>query len=100
MTTAGNATDDLEAPAHARLTHVHATANRAAAVCAILRGTMSNVPIRTQTTLLLLLLALACGEPARRKPADKHTNLLLVTLDTLRADRLGCYGYEQGSMPA
>ena len=26
-------------------------------------------------------------------------NLLLLTLDTLRADRLGCYGYSQAETP-
>jgi len=32
-----------------------------------------------------------------RRPA--HPNLLLVTIDTLRADRLGSYGYAQASTP-
>jgi arylsulfatase A-like enzyme/Flp pilus assembly protein TadD len=60
---------------------------------------MTRVTIKTRTTLLLLL-AIACGEPAGRDHDDKPTNLLLVTLDTLRADRLGCYGYEQGRTPS
>jgi arylsulfatase A-like enzyme/Tfp pilus assembly protein PilF len=30
---------------------------------------------------------------ARRHPAPGSLNLVLVTLDTLRADRLGCYGF-------
>ncbi len=33
--------------------------------------------------------------PVRQKP-----NFLLVTLDTTRADRIGCYGYRAGSTPA
>ena len=32
----------------------------------------------------------ACGEPTPARPP----NVLLITLDTLRADRLGAYGYE------
>src|SRR6266849_1673956 len=28
------------------------------------------------------------------------TNVLLITLDTTRADRLGCYGYSQAQTPA
>src|SRR5262245_8526547 len=27
------------------------------------------------------------------------TNVLVITLDTTRADRLGCYGYAQGKTP-
>lgn len=39
----------------------------------------------------LPLLGSACGEPA---PAQgRPRNLLLITVDTLRADHLGCYGY-------
>jgi arylsulfatase A-like enzyme/Tfp pilus assembly protein PilF len=30
---------------------------------------------------------------------DERRNVLLVTLDTLRADRLGCYGYSEASTP-
>jgi len=35
----------------------------------------------------------ARGQLARRRPAPTSLNLVLVTLDTLRADRLGCYGF-------
>jgi arylsulfatase A-like enzyme len=30
----------------------------------------------------------------------KHWNLLLITIDTLRADHLGCYGYQRDTSPA
>ena len=43
---------------------------------------------------MLTLLALGCGD---RQPRPR--NLLLVTLDTLRADRLGSYGYEAAQTP-
>ena len=36
----------------------------------------------------------------RRKPiTDGRYNVLLVTLDTTRADRLGCYGYSRNTSP-
>jgi arylsulfatase A-like enzyme len=46
--------------------------------------------------LLVALLTGACGsgeEPSRRP------NLLFVSIDTLRADHLSCYGYEQATSP-
>jgi arylsulfatase A-like enzyme/tetratricopeptide (TPR) repeat protein len=45
--------------------------------------------------LVLALIAAACsGAPAPVTPAaPKRPNVVLVTLDTTRADRLGCYGY-------
>ena len=46
------------------------------------------------TLALLLLLATGCSEPASDKP-----NILLITLDTTRADRLGCYGWEAAKTP-
>ena len=48
------------------------------------------------------LLVAACG--GEGAPADGDDaggpNLLLVVIDTLRADRLGCYGYEPARTPA
>lgn len=32
--------------------------------------------------------------------ADRKTNLILISIDTLRADRLGCYGYDRPTSPA
>ncbi len=34
------------------------------------------------------------------RPDERPLNLLLVSIDTLRADRLGCYGYERETSPA
>jgi arylsulfatase len=45
--------------------------------------------------LALLVAALACGAPER--PPPRH--LMLVTVDTLRADRLGIYGNPLGLTP-
>ena len=47
--------------------------------------------------MLLLLLATGCGEEAA--PVFPDANLLLVSIDTLRADRLGCYGYARPTSP-
>ncbi len=47
---------------------------------------------------LLLLLATGCSRtPAPPPPAARH--LVLVTIDTLRADRLGCYGNREVQTP-
>jgi len=56
-------------------------------------------PLRDQASRAIrLLLAIAaftvgCGEPPEPR------NLLLISLDTLRADHLGCYGYERPTSP-
>ena len=48
--------------------------------------------------LLVIALASACREGPRivRNPA---ANVVLITLDTTRADRLGCYGYTRAQTP-
>ena len=45
--------------------------------------------------LLPLALAAACAPPG----GGEHPNLLLITVDTLRADHLGCYGHERDTSP-
>jgi arylsulfatase A-like enzyme len=46
--------------------------------------------------ILLAALAWSCrGEP----PAPQRPNVLLVTIDSLRADHLGCYGYPRPTSP-
>ncbi|MBA3297002.1 MAG: sulfatase-like hydrolase/transferase [Acidobacteria bacterium] len=52
--------------------------------------------------LLACLLAAACGrpEPAKQGAATAARNLLLVTIDTLRADRIGAYGDRSARTPA
>jgi arylsulfatase A-like enzyme len=34
-----------------------------------------------------------------RRPAEHKTNVILVSIDTLRADHLGCYGYNRPTSP-
>jgi arylsulfatase A-like enzyme len=46
----------------------------------------------TWPALALALLASCSGEPRAR-------NLILISIDTLRADRLGCYGYGRPTTP-
>jgi arylsulfatase A-like enzyme/tetratricopeptide (TPR) repeat protein len=50
--------------------------------------------------LLALLLTAACGTVSSPPPRPTGANLLLITLDTTRADHLGCYGYGEGRTPA
>jgi len=38
-----------------------------------------------------------CG--GEKSSQDRKMNVLLITLDTLRADHLGCYGYEKNTSP-
>ncbi len=45
--------------------------------------------------LVFLVVAFACAEPPRERPR----NVLLLVVDTLRADRLGCYGYPRRTSP-
>ena len=59
-----------------------------------------NLPAQIASRALLLLVlvpAPACktGAPAERPPRG----ILLITVDTLRADHLGCYGDDEGLTP-
>jgi len=51
---------------------------------------------RAPLFLLLLAIGAACG----RRRSTRGDNLLLVTLDTVRADHLGAYGYAPAETPA
>jgi arylsulfatase A-like enzyme len=46
---------------------------------------------------LLALIACSAGDSGR---GDVPRNLILISLDTLRADRLGAYGYDRDTSPA
>lgn len=54
--------------------------------------------VRAVVVGLPLLALAACREPPAVPDLSGH-NLLLVTVDTLRADRLGAYGSERGQTP-
>src|SRR6516165_6559770 len=53
---------------------------------------------RLYGSLCLMVLALSSCR-SESSPARGRLNLLLVTIDTLRADRLGCYGYSKIETP-
>jgi len=48
---------------------------------------------------MVLTLAIAFVSCRRPAASAKNYNVVLITLDTLRADRLGAYGYTRGSTP-
>jgi len=55
--------------------------------------------------LILVLVAAAIliitsGDPVKQLRGKKNFNVILVTVDTLRADRLGCYGFLPNITPA
>ncbi len=39
------------------------------------------------------------GRQPARPASPRHPNIVLVVMDTQRADRLGCYGYDRGTSP-
>src|SRR5690349_10824735 len=58
----------------------------------------------TRTSVLVPGLALtlaiaACTSGGAKPSAPERLNVLLVTIDTLRADHVGCYGYKAASTP-
>jgi len=50
--------------------------------------------------LAALISLAAAGLPAAAPAKQAPANVLLITIDTLRADRLGCYGNRDGLTPA
>jgi arylsulfatase A-like enzyme/Flp pilus assembly protein TadD len=50
-------------------------------------------------TLIAALLACGCRGSGERPAAPRAQNVLLVTIDTLRADRVGAYGYARARTP-
>jgi choline-sulfatase len=58
-------------------------------------------PMRSYAAFALTssLLVAGCGAGASRWSPPDRPNVLLVTIDTLRADHVGCYGYTSASTP-
>ena len=54
--------------------------------------------LRASVSALLLLLPLGCGGSERVEAP--RPNVLILSIDTLRADHLGCYGYGKPTSPA
>ena len=59
---------------------------------------MKRLITRNPWTVCALLLLVALG--AGCGPDRPQTNVILISIDTLRPDRLGCYGYERETSPA
>ena len=63
--------------------------------------------LQTSGTALAAGLALGCRPRAQEvtqlagpRPLPQQPNVVLIMLDTLRADKCGCYGYDQDTTPA
>ncbi|MFC1591569.1 sulfatase-like hydrolase/transferase [Thermodesulfobacteriota bacterium] len=89
---------------------VEATAREALlhpASCSTDRTRTGHVPARHFSApavkcLVAALAALAlssCSQDAPRPPAAGKPNVVFIVLDTLRADHLGCYGYQHPTSP-
>jgi len=50
--------------------------------------------------LILLIPSYSLGSTENKIKRNEDLNILLITLDTTRSDRLGCYGYEQAETPS
>ena len=53
----------------------------------------------TSAAVAAVALALAGCSPAE-EPASRPPHVILISIDTLRADHLSCYGYERPTSPA
>ncbi len=65
---------------------------------------MPGTPVSTLGKLRMAVLAvaawsLACGEPAPTPVEMPAPNIVLVSIDSLRASNLGCYGYDRETSP-
>ena len=49
--------------------------------------------------ICLGLISAACSPEPHRSRGDEPPSVILITLDTTRADHLGCYGYFRGTSP-
>ncbi len=68
---------------------------------ALLRG-LRDLPDLRDGGRVVLLLSLCAGctaPPPERAAAAQARHLVLITIDTLRADRVGAYGYERARTP-
>jgi arylsulfatase A-like enzyme len=73
-----------------------------------MRTASGSTPLRLAAAGALAALALVLTlavrprpvpEETHAPPAGPWTNVILISIDTLRADRLGCYGYERPTSP-
>lgn len=55
-----------------------------------------NRPFFIHPAILCLFFCIACSDRCCKEP---NANIILITIDTLRADHLGCYGYFRDTSP-
>ena len=64
---------------------------------------MASNTIKIIITVVITLTCIGCqrsaNDPERFRGSAKNHNIIIITLDTTRADRLGCYGYPQAHTP-
>ncbi len=56
----------------------------------------------TKVSTVALIVGCGCGKLTQKEPTNLFSepmNILMISLDTLRADRLGCYGYDLPTSP-
>lgn len=62
--------------------------------------TPATAVTRAAAILVLSLFGgIGCERPAAPTPSNTRSNVLLISIDTLRADRLGAYGYDVETSP-
>ncbi len=65
-------------------------------------GTLVGFSMRFLIALILVMLVVGCGSRGSQSTVSapqNRPNVLLVTIDTLRADHVGSYGYHDASTP-
>jgi len=56
-----------------------------------------SIPILLISMSMIMLKGDSFSGPPVKK--DRNLNVLLITIDTIRADRVGCYGYSKAETP-
>ena len=49
--------------------------------------------------LLLTLIITGCSDSSFRQKTRENFNIIVIVIDALRFDHLGCYGYERDTSP-
>jgi arylsulfatase A-like enzyme len=78
---------------------LHWMRSRRAASTPAARGGLAPAIAAAAGVLVLAGATLALRIPPLAARAAEHPNVLLIVLDTVRADRLSCYGYEKPTTP-
>src|ERR1700674_2849292 len=75
------------------------TSARASIFPTITCDKLNSPMVPTFRRLILVVTALTALCAAAQTPAKPALNVVLITIDTLRADHVGCYGYKQIKTP-